>query len=249
MPSIALIQILQEKIAGYLQATGMTLEQLSETIDVRLSTLRRLSEGGEDGSCSFYDSFLILTHMAPDEATGILKDFFPEFMVEFSRSSKKDPSEELEQKKTEIHKESNIVRTVFQSVHHYRLYAWILAGITREDILKKFGADGITILDEFVTAQVAAVLADGSVLPIIEDVVVLSKKDLRRQAELNIHLLEFGTTESWTWTRMTGLNAHAMSEVISVMREARRQICEIMADDNNRGPLPMHLTMITDFVR
>jgi hypothetical protein len=249
MPSIALIQILQEKITKYLQTTGTSLEQLAETIDVRLSTLRRLSEGGDDGSCSFYDSFLILTHVAPDEATGILSDFFPEFMVEFSRSSHKDPAEEMEQKKTEIKKESNIVRTVFQSVHHYRLYAWILAGITQEGILKKFGADGMAILDEFVAAQVAAVLSDGCVLPIIEDVVVMSKKDLRRQAELNIHLLEFGTTESWTWTRMTGLNAHAMSEVASVLREARRQICEIMADEANKGPLPMHLTMMTDFVR
>jgi hypothetical protein len=249
MPSIALIQILQEKIAKYLQTTGTSVEQLSETIDVRLSTLRRLSEGGDDGSCSFYDSFLILTHVAPDEATGILSDFFPEFMVEFSRNPKKDPADELEQKKTEIAKESNIVRTVFQSVHHYRLYAWIMAGITQEGILKKFGADGITILDEFVSGQVAVVLGDGTVLPIIGDVVVMSKKDLKRQAELNVQLLEFGTTESWTWTRMTGLNAHAMSEVISVLREARRQICDIMADESNEGPLPMHLTIMTDFVR
>lgn len=249
MPSIALIQILQEKITKYLQATGTSLEQLAETIDVRLSTLRRLSEGGDDGSCSFYDSFLILTHVAPDEATGVLSDFFPEFMVEFSRSSHKDPAEELEQKKTEIKKESNILRCMFQSVHHYRLYAWILAGITHEGILKKFGADGMTILDEFVTAQVAAVLADGTVIPIIEDVVVMSKQDLKRQAELNVQLLEFGSTESWIWTRMTGLNAHAMSEVISVLREARRQICDIMADKSNEGPLPMHLTIMTDFVR
>jgi len=249
MSPIPLIQILQEKIASYLTTTGMTVELLAETIDVRLNTLRRLSEGGDDGSCSFYDSFLILTHIVPDEATGILKEFFPEFMDEFSRNSKTDASDGFEQKKGEIKKESNIVRTVFQSVHHYRLYAWILAGISRENILKKFGADGITILDEFVAAQVAVVLADDSVLPIIEDIVVMSKKDLKRQADLNIDLLEFGTTESWIWTRVTGLNAHAMSEVRSIMREARRQICEIMADESNSGALPMHLTMMTDFVR
>lgn len=249
MPSIALIQILQEKITGYLQATGITLEQLSESIDIRLSTLRRLMDAGDNGGSSFYDTFLILTHTAPDEATAILKDFFPELMDEISRNSKSDSVHAIEQKKTEIRKESNIVRVVFQSVHHYRLYAWILAGISHEGILKKFGADGITILDEFVASQVAAVLADGTVIPIIEDVVVMTNDDLKRQIELNIQLLEFGTTESWIWSRTAGLNAHAMTEIRSIMREARRQIHEIMADETNSGALPIHVTMMTDFVR
>jgi len=152
-------------------------------------------------------------------------------------------------KKDELKKDSNIVRTVFQSVHHYRLYGWILAGISQENVLKKFGVDGISILEEFVAAQVAVVLTDGSIIPIVEDAVVMNNKDLKRQAELHIELLEFGTTESWVWTRMANLSPHAVTEVRSIMQEARRRIWEIMADESNNGALPMHLTMITDFVR
>lgn len=249
MPSIALIQILQEKIAKYLQTTGTSLEQLAESLDIRLSTLRRLLDGGDTGSSSFYDTFLILTHTSPDDASAILEEFFPDLMDEFSRNAKSEPQRAFEQKKTEIRKESNIVRVVFQSVHHYRLYAWILAGITREDILKKFGADGIAVLDEFIAKQVAVVLSDGTVMPIIEDVVVMTNNDLKRQVELNTELIEFGTTEAWVFSRTAGLNAHAMSEIRSIMREARRQILEIMADEANSGALPMHVSMMTDFVR
>jgi hypothetical protein len=249
MPSIALIQILQEKITKYLQTRGTSLEQLAESLDIRLSTLRRVLDGGDSGSSSFYDTFLILTHTSPDDASAILEEFFPDLMDEFSRNPKAEPHRVIEQNKSEIRKQPNIVQVVFQSVHHYRLYAWILAGITREDILKKFGADGITLLDEFIAKQVAAVLSDGTVIPIIEDVVVMTNNDLKRQVELNTELIEFGTTEAWIFSRTAGLNAHAMSEIRSILREARRQIHEIMADESNSGALPMHVSMMTDFVR
>jgi hypothetical protein len=252
MPLIPLSQLLEEKIRNYLQSTGQSLEQLSEQIDVRLPTLRRLSKGGEDASCSFYDAFLILTHIIPDEANAILDQNFPEFMDEYARNLKIKTFTDERLKtapKEELKKDSNIVRKVFQSVHHYRLYGWILAGISRENILKKFGVDGISILEEFVAAQVAMVLADGSIIPIVEDAAVLSHGDLKRQAELNIELLELSSTEAWVWTRMTNLSPNAVTEVRGIMQEARRRIWEIMADESNSGALPVHLTMITDFVR
>lgn len=250
MPLTPLPQLLEEKIRSYLQATGQSLEQLAEQIDVRLATLRRLSKGGEDASCSFYDAFLILTHIVPDEASAILEQNFPEFMDEFARNLKTFSGRPVKHpKKDELKKDSNIVRKVFQSVHHYRLYGWILAGISRENILKKFGVDGISILEEFIEAQVAVVLGDGRIIPIVEDAVVLSHSDLKRQAELNIELLELSSTEAWVWTRMTNLNPNAVTEVRGIMQEARRRIWEIMSDESNSGALPVHLTMISDFVR
>jgi hypothetical protein len=250
MPLIPLSQLLEEKIRSYLLATGQTLEQLAEEIDIRLSTLCRLSIGGDDASCSFYDAFLLLTHVAPDEASEILEQNFPEFMVEYARKQKKSSDMHVTpQKKEEVKKESNIIHTVFQSIHHYRLYGWIIAGISRENVLKKFGEDGLSILDEFVAAHVVVVLGDGSIVPILEDTVVFNQSDLKRQAELNIELLETRTTEGWVWTHMTSLNPNAVTEVRAIMLEARRRIWEIMSDESNSGALPMHLTMFTDFVR
>ncbi|WP_141734363.1 hypothetical protein [Oligoflexus tunisiensis] len=250
MPLIPLSQLLEEKIRGYLLTTGQSLEQLAEQIDVRLPTLRRLSKGGEDASCSFYDAFLILTHIVPDEASTLLEQHFPEFMDEYARNLKTFADKRVKApQKDEIKKDSNIVRKVFQSVHHYRLYGWILAGISRENILKKFGVDGISILEEFIAAQVAMVLNDGSIIPIVEDALVLNSSDLKRQAELNIELLELSTAEAWVWTRMTNLSPNAVTEVRAIMQEARRRIWEIMADESNSGALPVHLTMFTDFVR
>jgi hypothetical protein len=250
MPLIPLSQLLEEKIRCYLLATGQTLEQLAEQIDVRLPTLHRLSKGGEDASCSFYDALLIFTHIVPDEASILLEQYFPEFMDEYGRKLKtlahKLPKT---QKKEEIKKDLNIVRKVFQSVHHYRLYGWILAGISRENILKKFGVDGVSILEEFVAAQIVVVLNDGSIIPIVEETAVLNQSDLKRQAELNIELLELSSTEAWVWTRMTNLSPNAVTEVRSIMQEARRRIWEIMEDESNSGALPVHLTMFTDFVR
>ncbi len=137
MPLTPLSQLLEEKIRSYLQTSGQSLEQLAEQIDVRLATLRRLSKGGDDASCSFYDAFLILTHIVPDEASSILEQNFPEFMDEYARNLKIKTFTDLQAKtppKEELKKDSNIVRKVFQSVHHYRLYGWILAGISRENI-------------------------------------------------------------------------------------------------------------------
>jgi hypothetical protein len=250
MPLIPLSQLLEEKIRSYLLATGQTLEELSAQTDVRLPTLQRLSKGGEDASCSFYDALLIFTHVAPEEASALLEQYFPVFMDDYGRKLKSltDNSQNTKQKE-DIKKDIKIVRKIFQSVHHYRLYGWILAGTSRENILKKFGEDGISILEEFIAAQIVMVLIDGTIIPIVEETVVLSQSDLKRQAELNVDLLEFSSTEAWVWTRMTNLNPHAVTEIRSIMQEARRRIWEIMADESNSGALPVHLTMITDFVR
>ncbi|HYX32987.1 MAG TPA: hypothetical protein VE954_07715 [Oligoflexus sp.] len=242
--------MLEEKIKSYLLTTGQTLEQLAEQIDVRFPTLIRLTKGGEDASCSFYEAFQILTHIVPDDASSILEQNFPELMDEYARNLKTFSDKHITPpKKDEIKKHSNIIHKVFQSVHHYRLYGWILAGISRENILKKFGVDGISLLEEFVAAQVVMVLGDGSIIPIVEDAVVLSNYDLVRQAELNIELLEFSSAEAWVWTRITNLSPHAVTEVRAIMQDARRRIWEIMADESNSGALPVHLTMITDFIR
>ncbi len=251
MPHIPLTQLLEKKIGDYLQAEALLLEQLAERVNVPLATLRRLSRGGEAGGCSFYNAFLILTHIVPDEAGVLLETYYPEFMDEIARKQKTVRVEQViaEQKKGEMKKESNIIRTVFQSVHHYRLYGWILAGISLENIIKKFGGDGLTILDEFIDAQVVAVLDDGSIFPIVEEAVVMSHSDLKRQAQLNIELLDWASQESWVWTRMTNLNPNAASEVRNIMQEARRRIWEIMEDEANSGALPVHLTLISDFVR
>lgn len=250
MPLIPLTRMLEEKIGAYLLAKGVTLEQLAESIDVPLATLRRLSGGAEDGGCSLYTAFLIFTHVVPDEAASLLETYYPDFSAELDRIPvTHNQSGIAEQKKEGLKKDSKVVRTVFQSVHHYRLYGWILAGISRESIIKKFGIDGLAILDEFVNAQVVAILADGTIFPIVEDTVVLNQNDLKRQAELNVELLDLGSKEAWIWTRMTNLSPDAVSEVRSIIADARRRIWDIMSDEANSGPLPMHLTIVSDFVR
>lgn len=249
MPLMPLTKMLGEKISDYLQATGSSLEQLAEKADVPSSTLRRFTRDDSEVGCSLYTAFLILTYVASSEASELLKAYYPETSVELDRIPVKHGNRDaMEQKKEEVKKSSETIRTVFKSVHHYRLYAWILAGTSRENIIKKFGEDGLSILEEFVNAQVVVVLSDGSIFPIVEDTVVMTQSDLKRQVELNVEMLDSSSREAVIWTRMANLNSNAASEVRSIMVEARRRIREIMTDESNSGALPMHLTLISDFV-
>jgi signal transduction histidine kinase len=239
-----LSQVLQEKIRNYLLMTGQSLERLAKQADVGISTLRRLSKGEGHAKQSFTFAFRILTYIAPDEAGGLLEQYYPVHMYDYSR--KLTALATKTQHKEGIKKDSKILLKIFQTVDHYRLYGWILAGISREQIFEKFGVEGVSILEEFIAAQVAEVLDDGSVRAIVEETVVLSYGDLKRQAELHVELVDTNLCRAWIWTRMMNLSAQAVEEVRVILYEARRRAWEIMADKSNNGPVPMHFTLIAD---
>src|SRR4051812_44894854 len=124
MPHLSFTHMLKEKIPGYLKATGMSLDQLARRINIRPAMLRGLWEDTESAGWTFYETLLVLSHIVPNEVSTILEKYAPEYMDEFARNVKSNPVFPI--------KDSNIIRTVFQSLHHYRLYGWILGGISQE---------------------------------------------------------------------------------------------------------------------
>jgi signal transduction histidine kinase len=212
-----------------------------------LTTLRSLLNQNQRKSISFAEAVIILNTVAPHEVTEIIEPFFSELLQEFrlGNSFPKWPSGQFQT--SGIKKSFDTTEAVFRSVHHYRIYGWILGEVTVDELRRRFGPLGLSILQDLTAAGVVCVDADGNVKPSLEHTIVIDNKALNRQAELNVKLVDLIPKDHWVFVRMATLVPEAAAEIRSILQEARLRLMDIVCDDAKQGKIPMHVSLICSF--
>jgi signal transduction histidine kinase len=237
-----LADLFREKIQAQLQ-TGIRLEKLAEELCVRPVVLRSLIADDANVVCSLGDCFLLARYYIPDQMLPIFKSFIPEYTDELLRV------ERLQRQSTHINEVTdqinppNIADKIFHSLNHYRVYLAILTDNRVEDITRKFGEQGQAILSEFVDAGIVSLSLDGAIITSTQHSLVLGFKEIKRQAEFHIKLLNPNINKNWVWTRFATISEASAEEIKDLMTDCRRKVWDIIAANVETGTYPVHITM------
>jgi signal transduction histidine kinase len=238
-----LADLFREKIQAHLQ-TGIRLEKLAEEICVRPTVLRSLIADDVNVICSLGDCFLLARYFIPDQMLPTFKRFVPEYADELHRVIALQRDVTRSNEATDQNNSPNIANKIFQSLNHYRVYLAILSDNNLDDISRKFGEQGLAILNEFIGSEVVSVLSDGSILTSTEHSLVLGFQEIKRQAEFHIKLLNANINKNWIWTRFATISETSAEEIKELMAECRRKVWNVIAANVENGTYPVHVTML-----
>ncbi len=131
---------LQSKIKEAVQKRGESIRWLAKQCGVDYSTIYRL-HAGEQRSLSFQNASKILKQIEPDAYLSVLSDFYP---FETKALSKVSPE-----------KSEELLAILASDSYLYRVFTFAAeTNASREVIQKKFGEDGVALLDKLIKYEI-----------------------------------------------------------------------------------------------
>lgn len=206
----AICELLKEKIRAFLSSRNESIRWLARQTHVAYSTVYRL-QGGEQQNLDFQNAQKLLGYIAPDEATSILSDFYPR---------------EMQGAKATASAEKNL-ETLSDNLALFRIFAYAEAhNSNRDTIQKKYGDDGVALLDRLLTMGVLVDTAQGYHSTI--DAALFPREEIIKKISIhNYAMTSLDNPCTLMEAFRSGLTLNGMKDAFYTVEECRNRLSEI----------------------
>jgi hypothetical protein len=215
----AVCQFLGEKIRGFVLSRDESYRWFSKQAKVDYSTIYRL-QAGEQKSVSFVNALKIMRVIEPINYLSILGDFFTEEVKETKSTEAKSKADDL-------------LRTVVNDIHLYRVYLFVAAtNATETSVKEKYGETGIEMLESLQSLGVVSKNGE-RYEDNLKGMTYPSEDILKRMAANHLEMISLERPGSSLQTLRGNLSEEGLKQWYQATEDYRIKLHQII--DNNSG--------------
>ena len=219
--------ILREKMMAYITPRDESVRWLSQRVELPYSSVYRIISR-EAHNCTFRNAYQILRIVAPEEAKGILIEYFPSF------------APLIAQDRNFIENEDKLDRALELTLQTRMLYvlhsmASTSQGATRIEIKETYGRVGLDALDVLLEQEILIERRDGVIKDLLFETMQTNEAHLQQMIRYNLEGFYPADPQSFIFNCVEGYSEVGLGKYAVIVKEAALRIIELKNDSKNIG--------------